>query len=152
METFLLFLAIFPTTMWHQHSSQQWQTSDLLSYFNVFFEVRFLCDPNQTHACPFQAPSRTNAHTIKLHGPESCLKNLKFLKYPGIPLHFMQSEDSLTSAYTKLDQWYIITSQMIPVHSLPSYFSTIHFNIILPLKPVTSCVLFASRFPRSQVT
>jgi hypothetical protein len=41
---------------------------------------------------------------------------------------------------------------MILVYSLPSYFSTIHFNIILPPKPRSSRTVFDSRLCRSQVT
>jgi hypothetical protein len=70
-------------------------------------------------------------HSV-IHGAEPFLRSRQLCSYPRTSYHFMEPEGSY---------------QISPIHTIPSYLSKIHFNIVHPLRLGLPSGLFPSGFP-----
>jgi hypothetical protein len=64
------------------------------------------------------------------HGAEPFLRSCQLCSYSGNSQHFMGPEGSLPCSQEPSTSHYPEPDQSNPIHTIPSYLSKIHFNII----------------------
>jgi hypothetical protein len=79
------------------------------------------------------------------HGADPFLRSHQLCSYSRTSQDFMQLEDPLLCLQKPSTGPFL--SQINPIHTIPSYLSKIHFNIVHPPMPWASSGLLSSGFP-----